>query len=149
MSKVLLRDSNDITKPLAVTAADVGKVVGVDDEGNISLIEGGGSGGGDISIIHFSYNEQAEAWACDKTYEEINALLADDAVLCGVVVYDGKNNAWFPYEGTLYDSELSEEYLLFGTSPSYDSATNVVRWRFFSVTENNEVRYTVKSQGSV
>ena len=107
--------------------------------------EGGGGGGGNISIIHFSYNEQTEAWVCDKTYEELNALLANEVVLCGVIVDDGKNTDWFPYEGIFYDSQLSEEYLLFGFSQGYDIATNVRSLKFFSVTENNEVRFTTVS----
>lgn len=58
MSKVLLRDSNDITKPLSVTSADVGKVVGVDEDGNIALIEGGG---GESNAIQLEYDE-AQGW---------------------------------------------------------------------------------------
>lgn len=74
MSKVLLRDSNDITKPLSVTSADVGKVVGVDEDGNIALIEGGGSGGG-MMVLEFTYTEDLEGgtYVADVTKDEFIA----------------------------------------------------------------------------
>lgn len=61
MSKVLLRDSNDITKPLSVTSADVGKVVGVDEDGNIALVEGGG-GGGNVTVAFAEYDETTKLY---------------------------------------------------------------------------------------
>lgn len=63
MSKVLLRDSNDITKPLSVTSADVGKVVGVDEDGNIALIEG--SGGGNIVYYQILFDVDNEVYYID------------------------------------------------------------------------------------
>ena len=63
MSKVLLRDSNDITKPLSATSADVGKVVGVDEDGNIALIEG--SGGGNIVYYQLLFDEDNEVHYID------------------------------------------------------------------------------------
>lgn len=44
MSKTtLMREGIEINNPLTVTSEDVGKVVGVDNNGNLALIEGGGS----------------------------------------------------------------------------------------------------------
>lgn len=47
MSKTtLMREGIEINNPLTVTSEDIGKVVGVDNNGNLALIEGGGGGSG-------------------------------------------------------------------------------------------------------
>ena len=70
MSKVLLREDNDITKPLTVTAEDVGKVVGVDEDGNIALVEGGGTNG--VYEIEILYDAQNDTYSTEETYENLN-----------------------------------------------------------------------------
>lgn len=64
---------DELATELSVTSADVGKVVGVDEDGNIALIEGGGGGSGaGMMVLEFTYTEDIEGsvYEADVTKDE-------------------------------------------------------------------------------
>jgi hypothetical protein len=67
----------------AVTSADAGKALVVDDEGKIVA---GEAGGGNIFEVVFSFNED-ESISCNHTYNEIRAAIADNNTIIARTAY--------------------------------------------------------------
>lgn len=96
-------DDDGIELP-PVTAEDNGKIVGVTD-GKYGLVEAQ-SGGGGICWINVSWDNDANEYVADKTYDEI-AEAFDDGILPIV------NNA-----GAIYYLDLIDgDYFTFNRSP--------------------------------
>lgn len=66
---------------------------------------GGGSGSGlDVFVVNFTTDSQTEAYACDKTMDEILAANAAGKVVMGLVKRPGTANLVFTYEGQVLDA---------------------------------------------
>lgn len=95
----------------AVTIADAGDVLTVDNSGKWGKAAPSGGGGGGMIIATFSYDSEQKTWSCDMTGAEIHQAMQNGTVYA--MLEDG--GYFIPMKTAYYEDgsfEYSFEYLL-------------------------------------
>lgn len=120
----------------AVTSADAGKALVVDEEGKIVAGEAGG--GSDIFVFYVSEDENTGDPVFSKTFNEINAAIADGKIPVGFSDPVASNDITYPEGLNLYGYTLNESIIFQNVSFDFDE-TFTANKTFFTLSNDNTI----------